>query len=110
MFTFTEANNECNNEITKITMVKLCDISSVLISESTSYELQGVIYFRSENSNLRSSIGHYTTYTKSDSKRWKFYDDLKTKLLPVKDTTVVHINFYFILFELKIKFVTDLFL
>lgn len=95
MFTFTEADNQCSNEAASITMVKLCDISPILISESTTYELRSVITFRSGKSNLRSSIGHYTTYAKRDSKRWELYDDLKTKPLPVKDTTVVPCEYLF---------------
>lgn len=90
---FLGENNQCSSEAASITQVRLCDIYPILISETETFELRGVISFRQGKSKLRKSIGHYTTYAKRHAKDWELYDDLKTKPIPVKDTTMVPCEF-----------------
>jgi len=90
---FLGENVVMSSEAANISLVRLCDISPVLVCETTTYELRGVIAFRHGKSKLRNSIGHYTTYAKRDTKSWELYDDLKIKPVPVKDTTIVPCEF-----------------
>jgi len=74
-------------------MFRLCEIPPVLLNNSITYELRGVISFRSGKSNLRNTVGHYVTYTRRNTKNWEMFDDLKNKPIPVKDTTSVPCEF-----------------
>jgi len=93
--TFLGENNQCSTEAASVKRVRLCDISPILISDTLIFELRGVISFHHGKSKLRNSIGHYTTYAKRDAKNWELYDDLKSKPIPVKDTTMVPCEFLF---------------
>jgi len=72
---------------------KLCDIPQVLYNENTLYELRGVISFQKGESDLRSAVGHYTSYAKRYDGSWELYDDLKTTPLSVEDTRSVLCEF-----------------
>lgn len=76
-------------------MFRLCEIPLILMNDSITYELRGVIFYRTGKSILRNTIGHYMTYTRRDTKNWELFDDLKNKPIPVKDTTSVACEFLF---------------
>lgn len=75
--------------------IKLCDIPPVIIHNSTTYELRGVICYHKGKSNLRNSIGHYNTYSKRHTNNWELYDDLKKKSISVKESSMVPCEFLF---------------
>jgi len=83
-----------SSEAAKLLKVKLSDIPLLLIHGTTAFELRGAICFHRGKSGLRTSVGHYTAYTKRRSGRqWELFDDMKKKPVPVKDTTKIMCEF-----------------
>jgi len=80
-------SSQRSSEAATLLKIKLCDIPQLLVHETMSYELRGVICFYRGKGSLRSSVGHYTSYTKRYGRNWEWFDDLKKKSIPVKDTT-----------------------
>lgn len=66
--------------------MRLSDIPQVLKYNSLSYELRGVISFRSGQSKLRTTIRHYNTYAKRGTHNWQLFDDVNNRPTPIKET------------------------
>jgi len=66
-----------SSETTEQVKMKLCDVPQILIHNSVTYELRGVISFHPGKSKLRNTIGHYNAYAKRGTGSWELFDDLK---------------------------------
>lgn len=76
--------------LTEFPPVNVCleDVSPVLSVNDAIYGLRWVCSHRHGMSKLRNAIGHYQSYCKRDQANyWEFYDDLKSKSIPVKSNT-----------------------
>lgn len=73
--------------------VQLSEIPQLLVLNSKTYELRGVISFQRGKSSLRNSIGHYCAYAKRGTKNWQLFDDVKKKPVPVKENKKVSCEF-----------------
>lgn len=72
--------------------MKLGDIPQMLINNSVTYELRGVISFHPGKSKLRNTIGHYNAYARRGTGNWKLFDYLKKKPIPTKASKIVPIE------------------
>lgn len=59
--------------------IKLDDIPQILLHNSKTYEIRGVISFSRGRSALRNTVGHYCAYAKRGIRNWQMFDDLKKK-------------------------------
>lgn len=73
--------------------VKLCDIPQIILHNSKTYELRGVLSFKAGKTKLRNSIGHYCAFAKRETSNWELFDDMKKKTIPIKETKVVNCEF-----------------
>ncbi|CAI6377697.1 unnamed protein product [Macrosiphum euphorbiae] len=89
-----EENSSKNrsSETTEQVKMKLCDIPQILIHNSVTYELRGVISFHLGKSKLRNTIGHYNGYAKRGTGSWDLFDDLKKKPIPTKASKIVPVE------------------
>jgi len=76
---YLDDETKCSTEAGRAIEVQICDIPKVLLHNGCSYELRGIVNYRSGNIRTRSSIGHYNAYCKRSQKRWEIMDDLKLK-------------------------------
>ncbi|XP_016656228.2 uncharacterized protein LOC100569834 [Acyrthosiphon pisum] len=86
-------SSQRSSEAATLMKLKLCDIPQILTHSTKNYELRGVLCFYKGKGGLRSSVGHYTAYTKRYGRNWELFDDLKKKPIPVKETTTVNCEF-----------------
>lgn len=69
--------------------IKLGDIPLVLIYKQIKYNLKGILGYRPGKSQLRNSIGHYSTYARREGGHWELYDDMRKKPVPIKNSKIV---------------------